>query len=83
QPPLYKIKHGKEERYIKDDNELNAYMLKLAMEKASLSRPDGSEINGEALTELARQYQLAEGVIGRLSRIVDVDALRAIADGVA
>jgi DNA gyrase subunit B len=83
QPPLYKIKHGKEERYIKDDNELNAYLLKLAMEKASLSRPDGSEINGEALTELARQYQLAEGVIGRLSRIVDVDALRAIADGVA
>ncbi|WP_404992260.1 DNA topoisomerase (ATP-hydrolyzing) subunit B [Cupriavidus pauculus] len=83
QPPLYKIKHGKEERYIKDDTELNAYMLKLAMEKASLVRPDGSEISGDALTELARQYQLAEGVIGRLSRIVDTDALRAIADGVA
>ncbi|MGO4279016.1 DNA gyrase subunit B [Cupriavidus sp. OV038] len=82
QPPLYKIKHGKEERYIKDDNELNAYLLKLAMEKASLTRPDGSEIMGDALTELARQYQLAEGVIGRLSRIVDPDALRAIADGV-
>ncbi|WP_454719477.1 MULTISPECIES: DNA topoisomerase (ATP-hydrolyzing) subunit B [Cupriavidus] len=82
QPPLYKIKHGKEERYIKDDNELNAYLLRLAMEKAALVNPDGSEVSGEALTELARQYQLAEGVIGRLSRIVDTDALRAIADGV-
>jgi len=83
QPPLYKIKHGKEERYIKDDVELNAYLLKLAMEKAVLVRPDGSEINGDALTELARQYQLTEGVISRLSRVVDTDALRAIADGVA
>ncbi|CAG9182228.1 DNA topoisomerase (ATP-hydrolyzing) subunit B [Cupriavidus respiraculi] len=82
QPPLYKVKHGKEERYIKDDGELNAYMLRLAMEKAALQRPDGSEIAGDALTELARQYQLAEGVIGRLSRIVDTDALRAIADGI-
>ncbi|WP_020204198.1 DNA topoisomerase (ATP-hydrolyzing) subunit B [Cupriavidus sp. WS] len=82
QPPLYKIKHGKEERYIKDDNELNAYLLRLAMEKAALINPDGSEVSGDALTELARQYQLAEGVIGRLSRIVDADALRAIADGV-
>ncbi len=45
QPPLYKIKHGKEEQYMKDDNELNAYLLKVAMEKASSrSRPDGSEI---------------------------------------
>ncbi len=83
QPPLYKIKHGKEERYIKDDVELNAYLLKLAMEKAVLVRPDGTEINGDALTELARQYQLTEGVISRLSRVVDTDALRAIADGVA
>ncbi|MGO4328772.1 DNA topoisomerase (ATP-hydrolyzing) subunit B [Cupriavidus sp. 2TAF22] len=82
QPPLYKIKHGKEERYIKDDTELNAYLLRLAMEKAALVNPDGTEVSGDALTELARQYQLAEGVIGRLSRIVDTDALRAIADGV-
>ncbi|MCY0857120.1 DNA gyrase subunit B [Cupriavidus sp. D39] len=82
QPPLYKIKHGKEERYIKDDTELNAYLLRLAMEKAALVNPDGSEVSGDALTELARQYQLAEAVIGRLSRIVDSDALRAIADGI-
>jgi DNA gyrase subunit B len=36
QPPLYKVKHGKDERYLKDDQELNHYMLKLALESAVL-----------------------------------------------
>src|SRR6187397_2644948 len=36
QPPLYKVKHGREERYLKDDHELNQYMLKLAMDGAVL-----------------------------------------------
>src|SRR5690606_28691121 len=36
QPPLYKVKHGKEERYLKDEHELNQYMLRLALDKAQL-----------------------------------------------
>jgi DNA gyrase subunit B len=36
QPPLYKVKHGRDERYLKDDHELNQYMLKLALEGAVL-----------------------------------------------
>lgn len=82
QPPLYKVKSGKDERYIKDDTELNAYLLKLALDKAMLIRADGQEIAGEALAELARQYQLTEAIIHRASKMIDSAALRAIADGV-
>ena len=83
QPPLYKIKHGKEERYLKDDHELNQYMLKLALDGASLLPGAGQEpIQSEALGELARKYLLAEAVIDRLTRAIDTDALRAIMDGV-
>ena len=83
QPPLYKIKHGKEERYIKDDVEMAAYLVRQALDTAVLVRPDGTEIAGDALAELARQYQLSRGVIERLSRVIDADALRAIAEGVS
>ncbi|MBA3477701.1 MAG: DNA topoisomerase (ATP-hydrolyzing) subunit B, partial [Lautropia sp.] len=83
QPPLYKIKHGKDERYLKDDHELNQYMLGLALDGASLLPGAGQEpIGAEALGELARKYLLAEAVIDRLTRAIDTDALRAIMDGV-
>ena len=84
QPPLYKVKHGKDERYLKDDHELNQYMLRHALDGAVLMPAVGAEpIRGEALGELARKYLLAEAVIERLARIIDADALRAILDGCA
>ncbi len=82
QPPLYKVKQGKDERYLKDDHELNQYMLRHALDGALLIPSAGtSPIAGEALGELARKYLLAEAVIERLTRIIDADALRAILDG--
>jgi len=82
QPPLYKIKHGKEERYLKDDHELNQTMLRAALDGALLVPSAGAApIMGEALGELARKYLVAEAVIDRLARIIDADALRAILDG--
>ena len=82
QPPLYKVKHGKDERYLKDDGELNQYMLRLALDGALLvPGPDAVPIGGEALGELARKYLVAEAVIDRLARIIDADALRAVLDG--
>jgi len=82
QPPLYKVKHGKDERYLKDDHELNQYMLRLALEGALLMPAEGAApIAGEALGELARRYLVAEAVIDRLARIIDADALRAILEG--
>ena len=82
QPPLYKIKHGKTERYIKDDTALKQFLLTLALEGSVLtSRPDAPEITGTALEELAREYLLAEAVINRLSHLINPEVLHALIDG--
>ncbi len=79
QPPLYKIKHGKSERYIKDDQELNQYLLHLALEGTQLkTRPGSVVVEGDALGELARSYLLAEAVIRRLSDFIDSEVLHAL-----
>jgi DNA gyrase subunit B len=83
QPPLYKVKAGKDERYLKDDAEETAYMLQLALKDASLLPSEGAvPIAGEALIELARQNVLAEAVLKRLSRLIDERALQVIGEGV-
>jgi DNA gyrase subunit B len=82
QPPLYKVKFGKNEQYIKDDSELNQLLLKIALESASIQTPSGELIQGSALDELARNYQVIQAVVDRLSRTMDEDALRAIAAGI-
>jgi DNA gyrase subunit B len=82
QPPLYKVKIGKNEQYIKDDAELNQLLLKIALESASIQTPSGELIQGPALDELARNYQVIQAVVDRLSRTMDEDALRAIAAGI-
>jgi DNA gyrase subunit B len=84
QPPLYKVKHGKEERYLKDDHELNQYMLSLALSGAELTPGDAREaIGGAAFEELARRYLLADAIVKRLEKWIDVEALRAVLDGTA
>jgi DNA gyrase subunit B len=91
QPPLYKVKSGKEELYLKDGGELDRFLLRIAMNGASVvtgAPPEGGltpahVIAGDTLTELARKHQVAESVINRLSGFMDAEALRAIADGVS
>lgn len=83
QPLLYKIKYDKEERYIKDDVEATAYPVRRAPDTAVFVHPDGTEIAGDALTKLARQYQFSRGVIEHLPRVTGVDALRVIAEGMS
>ncbi len=82
QPPLYKAKQGKEERYLKDEHELNEFMLRQALVDASLvPSADGEPIRGEALGVLAKAYLLAEAVIERVSRWIDRDVLQAMLRG--
>jgi len=83
QPPLYKSKLGKEERYLKDEHELNEFMLRQALVDAALHAAARRDpILGEVLAELAKSYLLAEAVIERVSRWIDRDALQALLRGV-
>jgi len=81
QPPLYKVKHGKTEQYLKDDQALNQFLLSLALNDATIIPRDGAEgISGTALEQLAREYLLAESVINRLGHLIDSDVLHALID---
>jgi DNA gyrase subunit B len=88
QPPLYKLKHGRTERYLKDDHELAQHMLELALDEAQLypnqaAWDEQRPLNGEALAELARRYVAADAVVQRLARVIDRGALETIMAGVA
>jgi len=79
QPPLYKIKHGRSELYIKDDHALNQHLLTLALTDAALVPSAGAAaIEGEALGELARAYLLSEAVIKRLADFIESGVLHAM-----
>ncbi len=72
QPPLYKIKKGKQEHYVKDDAELNEYLIQLALDKAQLYTDDSTPmIQGQGLEKLAIEYAGVTSVINRLSRRYD------------
>jgi DNA gyrase subunit B len=84
QPPLYKSKLGKEERYLKDEHELNEFMLRQALVDAALHPAAQREpIRAEPLAELAKSFLLAEAVIERVSRWIDRDVLQALLRGVS
>jgi DNA gyrase subunit B len=85
QPPLYKVKAGKEELYLQGPTDLDSFLLRIALNGAAVHTGGdaGTTITGETLAELARKHQVAQSVINRLSGFMDAEALRAIADGVS
>ena len=81
QPPLYKIKRGKQEVYVKDDAELNAYLLNAAMDGAALYvNAEAPPLSGVALETLAKEHIAVESIIQRLSPRYDEVVLRAISE---
>ncbi|HEX2826362.1 MAG TPA: DNA topoisomerase (ATP-hydrolyzing) subunit B [Burkholderiales bacterium] len=83
QPPLYKVKHGKQERYLKDEHELKEYLLKLALAEAELytAANETTPLSREAFEEVAKEYLLAEAVIQREARLIDEEVLYAMLKG--
>ena len=77
QPPLFKVKSGKEERYVKDEQGLKQLQLKKALNDASLNPGGGGAwIEGAALGKLADEFLVTDAIIDRLSRTFDPDVVR-------
>ncbi len=79
QPPLYKIRKGKQEQYLKDDTELGAYQTQAALEGASLHvNADAPGIADDALEALVSKYNDAYSIISRLARVYPTEVLEAM-----
>ena len=72
QPPLYKVKRGKQESYVKDDLELNSVLLQTALESAALHvNSEAPPLQGTGLEGLAHKYMEVQAIIKRWSRRYD------------
>jgi DNA gyrase subunit B len=81
QPPLYKVKRGKQEQYLKDNAALDAYLLNLSVDGASIwPAPDVPAIHGEPLARLVATHQAAETAVDRLSRSFDPHLLMVLSE---
>ena len=79
QPPLYKVKKGKQERYVKDDGELNEYLLQIALDNTELFvDASAPAMSGVALETIAKQHVIVIQSINRLSRRYSSKVLRLI-----
>ncbi|MGB0732509.1 MAG: DNA topoisomerase (ATP-hydrolyzing) subunit B [Pontibacterium sp.] len=79
QPPLYKIKKGKQEQYLKDDEALDNHLLQGALDNASLHvNEDAPGIMGEALEAVVKQFRAVQSDISRLSRLYPSAALKSL-----
>lgn len=84
QPPLYKVKAGREERYIKDDTEFKQFLLTQALQEARLLLDESGDklLEGATLSQLAKQFLVVENIIDRLvHRNLDTRLLYAILEG--
>ncbi|KTD24069.1 MULTISPECIES: DNA topoisomerase (ATP-hydrolyzing) subunit B [Legionella] len=79
QPPLYKVKRGKQEQYVKDDEALFEYLTQNAIDSAEFFPAKGAPaIASVALEELVKQYRRVEKIIKRHTRRYDGEILRRI-----
>ena len=77
QPPLYKVKKGKQEQYIKDDEAMAEFELAIALENAALYVNDNAPgMQGMALQNLASEYLAVQKMTTRLSRYYPESVLK-------
>ncbi len=79
QPPLYKIRKGKQEQYLKDDEELAQFQTQVALEEASLHvSKEAPGIIEQALEELVNKYRSVQNIIKRHSQYYPEEVLQAL-----
>lgn len=69
QPPLYKAKRGNSVLYLKDDREMEDYLIRGGCDDAILARPSGEQVSGADLVSLVEQNRKVRGLIGALSKM--------------
>jgi len=81
QPPLYKVKKGKQETYVKDDASLTEYLTSMALDEASLHvNTEAPALSGAALESLVNEYRAVQSDISRLSQLYDPRILNSLVD---
>ena len=75
QPPLYKVRRGKQEQYLKDEGALDAYLTNLALDGAAINLSSGDSISGEVLERLVEIYRAGRSVAEKLYRLYPYEAL--------
>lgn len=78
QPPLFKVKQGKNERYVKDEDELNQYLLELALTEAKFTADGQTLLEKESLANCAKVFLKAQQIIESHGRFMDKVVLGAL-----